>query len=72
MRWLDKLDRKIVVAHLTTGASIRGVLVGVHRDCIVLGHASWLGPEGADNIDGEAVLPRERLAWLQDVGGSAP
>ncbi len=71
MRWLEKLERSSIVAHLTTGASIRGVLVAVHRDCIVLDHAAWLGSEGAELIDGEAIIPRERLAWMQNVTGGS-
>lgn len=67
MGWIEKLDRRSIVAHLTTGASIRGVLTAVHRDCIVLSHGAWLGSEGVETIDGEAVIPRDRLAWIQDI-----
>lgn len=72
MRWLEKLDRRFVVVHLDTGASIRGVLVAVYQDSLVVGHGSWLGADGAEQFDGEAVIPRPRVAWIQDLTKGGP
>lgn len=75
VRWIDQLVRRTVVVHLTTGASIRGVLIGAYRDSIVLGHATYLGVIGGERvetpIDGDAVILREQVAWMQNLGESA-
>jgi hypothetical protein len=72
VRWIDRLERRTVVAHLVGGASIRGVLAGAYRDCIVLSHATHLGVmDGARvdaPIDGDAVILREQVSWLQTLG----
>lgn len=67
MRWVDRLVRRSVVIHTTSGESVRGVLVGAYRDCLVLSHAAFLGSDSIEGIDGEAVIPRERIAWLQTL-----
>jgi small nuclear ribonucleoprotein (snRNP)-like protein len=65
-RWIDRLTHSTVVVHMTNGASVRGVLVAVHKDCLVLAHAAYLGGQGAVSpIDGEAVIPRESVVWMQ-------
>lgn len=66
-KYIDRMARESVVAHLTDDQSIRGVLVAVHRDCLVLAHASALHSGGSAPIDGEAVVPRSRVAWLQKL-----
>jgi hypothetical protein len=69
VRWIDRLTRATVVVHLTTGTSIRGVLLGAYRDSLVLGHATYLGTMDGERvdapIDGEAIVPREQVAWMQ-------
>jgi len=67
MRWLNRLTSRTVVVHLTDDESIRGVLVGVYSDCLVLRHAAYLGTKTVDKIDGDAVVPREKVAWLQSL-----
>lgn len=69
-RWIEKMTRRSVVVHLRDGASIRGVLVEAHGDCLVLTAAEVLatGPgEGPVPADGRAVLPREGVSWIQDL-----
>ncbi len=68
VRWIDRLVRRNVVVHMTTGASVRGVLVGAHRDCLVLSHVAYLGADAVETVDGEVVVPRERVAWIQTLG----
>lgn len=70
MRWLNRLTAKTVVVHLTDDESIRGVVAGVYADCIVLRHAAYLGEKAVDRIDGEAVIPRDKVAWLQNLPAS--
>lgn len=70
VRWLDRLVRDHVVVHTTTGASLRGVLVGVYRDCIVLTHVAYLGTDTTENVDGDVVIPRDKVGWLQRLAGS--
>jgi small nuclear ribonucleoprotein (snRNP)-like protein len=70
MRWMDKLTRTTVAVHLQDGNTLRGVMVGQYRDCIVLTHATYLGGGPQDAVvqvpvDGEAVVPRESVVWLQ-------
>lgn len=75
VRWIDRLVRRTVVVHLTTGSSIRGVMAGAYRDSIVLAHATYLGMVGGERletpIDGDAVILREQVAWMQNLGESA-
>lgn len=70
VRWIDRLTRRTVVVHMTTGASVRGVLVGTYRDCLVLDHAAYLGSEAIEKVDGEVIVPRERVAWMQALEGA--
>lgn len=65
MRWIERLTRRSVVVHTRDGASMRGVLVATYRDCLVLSHANYLAGEGAVAVDGEVVVPRETVSWLQ-------
>ena len=71
MSWLNRLARETVVIHTTDGGSLRGVLTVVHRDCLVLSHAAYLAGDQQTPIDGEAVVPRDRVAWIQRLGGAA-
>lgn len=67
MRWVQRLLRSSVVVHLSSGSSIRGILVGEYRDAIVLAHAHYLTAGGAEPIDGEAGIPRATIAWIQQL-----
>lgn len=70
VRWLNRLVRETVVVHTTGGASLRGVLVGVYRDCLVLTHAKYLTSDTTEDVDGEAIIPRPMVAWMQRLPGS--
>lgn len=66
--WMHRMLRTTVVVHTTDGQSLRGVAVGMHRDCVVLAHAVYVGTDGAQTrVDGEAVIPRERVSWIQNL-----
>lgn len=62
--FLKGLRSREIVAHTVDGWSLRGVLTGVHTDCIVLDAAKSLGEE-VTNLEGQVALPRTNLAWVQ-------
>lgn len=71
-KWNERLERRTIVIHTTDGQSLRGVLVGEYRDSLVLSHAYALGAQAVQAIDGEAVIPRERVAWVQSLPTAVP
>jgi len=66
--YVRKLVRLRVIAHTKDDQSIRGVLQEVHRDCIVLSAAEYLGQAKTEALSGTPVIPRENLSWLQVLG----
>lgn len=71
--YIDSITRETVAVHLTNGVSMRGVLVATHRDCVVLAHAKILQSDGETvPLDGEQVIPRGQLLWLQRLTEVAP
>lgn len=70
VRWLPRLVRDTIVVHTITGASLRGVLVGVYSDCVVLSHGTWLGGDTTESVDGEVVIPRDKVGWIQRLGSN--
>ena len=65
---MDKIVGETVVVHTRDDASIRGVLTAVHADVYVLEHAAYLREEGDEvPIDGEALVPVTRVAFMQHV-----
>lgn len=67
VRWVQRLLAHTIVVHTTDGISLRGVLVGQYRDVIVLANAMHLGPDGDTKVDGNAVIPREKIGWIQTL-----
>jgi hypothetical protein len=67
MRWISQLRFLTVVVHTTTAQSIRGVLTRTYKDCLVLDHAEFLAGDTTTTIDGEVIVPRERVAWIQTL-----
>lgn len=65
---MRKLTRQLVVVHTLDGQSLRGLVEGVHSDCVVLSHAAALRDDGQPvPIDGGAVIPRIHVAWVQHL-----
>lgn len=64
---IRKITRTTVVAHTKDGRSIRGVLVGVHRDSISLASAAMLQDADLDPfpLDGDVLIPRDNVAFIQ-------
>jgi len=54
--------------HTRAGSSIEGVLSRVYRDCVVLEHAAYLSGGSSTSVDGEAVIERANVDWLQVIG----
>lgn len=72
-RYIDSLERQTVVLQLAEGTSLRGVLIGAYVDSLVLTHATTFSAEGREMpIDGEAIVPRAQVIWLQRLNGSTP
>lgn len=67
MRWLNKITHQTVIVHLENGQSLRGVLTGVFSDCIVMMHARYLSGDNELTVDGEVVVPRPNVGWLQVI-----
>lgn len=68
MRWIDRLARRRVVCHLKDGSSLRGWLIKAYRDALILENADALTGDTTTPIDGQTVIPRANLSWIQDLG----
>lgn len=66
--YLETVERSRVVVHTRGGSSIEGVLTGLYPDCLVLEHASALSGSGRLSIDGEALIERTKVDWIQRLG----
>lgn len=60
---LRRYKGKTIVIHQPNSPSLRGVLLHVYRDCLVLAHAVTLEPKG--DVGGEAVIPLSPGVWWQ-------
>lgn len=63
---LGRLMRTSVVAHLD-GQSIRGVVVGLYRDAVVMEHARLLTAQGDVEMSGTITIPRANVRYVQQV-----
>ena len=63
--WTEGLTRELVVVHMDTGGSMRGVLIGVYSDALVLAHAEMLTDSSPVTVDGDATIPRTNVSWIQ-------
>lgn len=66
--YLDTVERHRVVVHTKAGSSIEGILTALYPDDLVLEHASVLSSGGRLAIDGEAVIGRSEVDWIQRLG----
>jgi len=57
-----RLVGSTVIVH-SRGPSIRGVLVGAYRDCLVVAHAESL--DDSAKLAGEARIPLVNGVWVQ-------
>lgn len=71
LRWIDRLAKQTVVVHMSDGVSVRGVLIRAYKDCLVIHHAAYLSGNGEETrVDGEVILPRKNLSWIQVIRSS--
>ena len=71
--YLRGLEAETVVLHTTDDKSFRGVLVAAHADVYVLRHAALLGSDANVDVDGELLVPVNRVAfWQRIVETGAP
>jgi hypothetical protein len=68
--WLDDLTLNTVIVHTRGGSSFRGLKRGVYDDALLLWQAAILEDEGrVTMLDGDVVIPREQVHFIQAVGG---
>jgi len=65
--YLEEMERFRVVVHMRDG-SVEGTLSHLYPDCLVLTHAFYLEQGARTVIDGEAVIERVKVAWIQRIG----
>lgn len=65
--YIRELTAETVAVHISDGTSIRGVLTGAYSDVVVLRHASYLTEGSEVPIDGEALVPRSQIVFIQRV-----
>lgn len=66
MTWLDDLTLETVIVHTRDDMSFKGLKSSVYDDCLVLKEARVLEGEGVSSvINGEVVIPRERVHFVQ-------
>jgi hypothetical protein len=66
--WLDDVALETVIVHTTESMSFKGLKVTVYDDSVVLREARVLEDEGMSTIlNGEVVIPRDRVHFIQRV-----
>lgn len=66
MTWLADVTLETVIVHTTDGQSFKGLKQTVYDDSLILTDARVLEAEGMSSvINGEAVIPRDRVHWIQ-------
>jgi hypothetical protein len=65
---LKRLKGDRVVIQTSDDRSLRGVLTGVYKDCVVIGHFQYLDEANPADLPGEAVIPMENLSWIHKLG----
>jgi hypothetical protein len=62
--WLDRVTGEQVIVHLVDDQTVKGALVDVHRDGLVL-RAAQLIAQPAVDIAGDVFVPRDKVLMLQ-------
>lgn len=60
-----------VVLQTKDEKSLRGVLVGVHNDCVTISNVEYLHQGKADELPGEALVLLGNLSWLHRLAVTA-
>ena len=66
-RGLARYEKRRVTVHTLRpdDQSIRGVLVGVYRDCIELSSPEYLHEARPEGVNATAVIPRVSISWME-------
>lgn len=69
-RGLKRLKGERIALHTRQpdDRSLRGVLLDVHKDCLVVGHFEWLEEANPVDLPGEAVVMFDNLSWIHRLG----
>lgn len=67
MSWLEALEMSTVIVLTTDDVSFKGLRRAVHDDCLVLHEAILLGEEAATVLNGDLVIPREKVLAVQVI-----
>lgn len=65
---LHRLVGERVVVQTRDDRSLRGVLVAVYRDCVVVGHFEYLNEAQVAELPGEATVRFDNLSWVHKLG----
>ena len=67
MTWLDAVTLDTVIVLTTDDVSFKGLRRAVHDDCIVLHEAMVLETDATVVLNGDVVIPREKVLAVQLV-----
>lgn len=67
-RGFRRLVGERVVVQTKDDRSLRGVLVGAYRDCLVVGHFEYLDEAQVTELPGEATVRFDNLSWVHKLG----
>lgn len=65
---MRRLIRKEILVTLDTGDAFRGILWQARREVLVLRNAAQVLAGGTVSADGEVVVPRGRVSFVQVLG----
>lgn len=65
MTWLEAVEMSTVIILTTDDVSFKGLRRAVHDDCLVLHEAMLLGEDANTVLNGDLVIPREKVLAIQ-------
>ena len=69
--WLDEVEMSTVIVVTTNGESFKGLKRAVYDDCIVLRDVMLLEENSTAMINGDFVIPRDKVLGIQLINGDA-
>lgn len=70
-KYLEYLDRPSVVVHLKGGTTLRGFLIDVYDDVIVLSNAAHVSENAVVALDGDQLIPKNNVDFMQHMRADA-
>ncbi len=68
--WLDAVTMSTVIVLTTDDVSFKGLQRAVHDDCLILHAAMVLETDSTTVLNGDLVIPREKVLAVQLIEGS--